>query len=133
MSTLFTKIRTGEIPGCVLAEDEHSFAIVDRFPVQPGHILIIPKREVPTLDELPEEEYCALMLFARTVAIVLTSITNAPRIGRLVEGFGVPDHAHLHLIPLTGPNQLDMSKAQEMPFEDMESFARKFKAAWKSR
>lgn len=45
MSSLFTKIRTGEIPGFVIAEDENFFAILDKFPLQPGHILVIPKKE----------------------------------------------------------------------------------------
>jgi histidine triad (HIT) family protein len=133
MATLFTKIRSGEIPGCVLTEDAHSFAIVDKYPVQPGHILVIPKREVPTLDDLPEDEYIALMIFSRTVAAVLAQITQAPRIGRLVEGFGVPDHAHLHLIPLTEPNQMDMSKSFELPEEEMAAFAEEFHSAWEAR
>jgi len=133
MATLFSKILTGEIPGCVVAQDEYSFAIVDKFPVQPGHVLVIPKREVPTIDDLPENEHLALMQFARVVAAVLSQVTKTPRIGRLVEGFGVPDHAHLHLIPITGPDQLDMSLAQEMDFADMQAFADTFQAIWQGR
>lgn len=133
MATLFTKIRNGEIPGYVLAEDRHSFTILDRYPVQPGHVLVIPKREVPTIEDLPENEYIAFMLFAQAVAIVLAQVTQATRIGRVVEGFGVPDHAHLHLIPLTCPDQLDMSQASDITDIEMQSFANKFISAWNSR
>lgn len=47
MPTLFTKIRTGEIPGEIVYEDEHVFAIKDINPVAPIHLLVIPKEEIP--------------------------------------------------------------------------------------
>jgi histidine triad (HIT) family protein len=66
--TIFSKIVAGEIPSYKIAEDEHFFAFLDINPIQPGHTLVIPKREVDYIFDLEEEEYAALHLFARRIA-----------------------------------------------------------------
>ncbi len=133
MATIFTQIKNGEISGYVIAQNEHAFAIVDKFPIRRGHILVIPKREVPDINDLETQEYVSLMLLAKELSHVLLKVTKAQRIGRLVEGFGVPDHAHLHLVPLFGPQELDMSLASEMSDEEMALFAQEFLSYWKNK
>ena len=60
-------------------------------------------------------------------------MTQAERIGILVEGFGVKDHAHLHLVPLYGPGDLDMSLASEISETDMSTFAEEFLELWEKQ
>jgi histidine triad (HIT) family protein len=125
MPSLFTRIRLGEIPGFFVAEDENFFAILDKFPVQPGHILVIPKEEYASVLDLPADLYEKLFAFARPLAQKIQKVTGAERIGFLVEGFGIKDHAHLHLIPLTGAGQMDLSNSQEASDEELKKWQQK--------
>ena len=67
MSSLFTKIARGELPSHKVWEDERHLAFLDIRPVQPGHTLVIPKREVDYLFDLEPEEYTAFWEAVRTV------------------------------------------------------------------
>lgn len=98
MSTLFTRIVQGEIPAHKVWEDEHHLAFLDINPVQPGHTLVIPKREVDYLFDLPPDEHAALWTAARNVAEGLRRATGCARVCVGVIGFEVP-HCHVHLIP----------------------------------
>jgi len=130
MSSLFTKIYHQEIPGIVVAENDLAFVIMDKFPIRAGHLLVIPKKEVAHLFDLSTEEFKEFMEFVQQISKVLLEVSQAKRIGILVEGFGVEEHAHLHLVPITGPGQLDMSLAKEVSLSQLQIFADKFTAKW---
>jgi len=103
MASLFTKILNKEIDGHVITENERFFAILDKFPTQPGHTLVIPKQEVDYVFSLDEETYHELWTFTRYVANALQEVTGAKKIGIKVEGLEIP-HAHVHLIPINAPS-----------------------------
>ncbi len=52
MPTLFTKIIAREIPARIAYEDDKYIAIYDISPQAPVHFLVIPKKEIPTLNDL---------------------------------------------------------------------------------
>lgn len=54
MSTVFSKIRDKEIPAEFLYDDDEVFAIRDIMPQANVHILIIPKKDIPTLNDITE-------------------------------------------------------------------------------
>jgi len=56
MSTIFSKIRDKEIPAEFLYEDEEIFAIKDIMPQANIHILIIPKKDIPTLNDITKSD-----------------------------------------------------------------------------
>lgn len=97
MSTIFTKIINGEIPSHKIYEDEHTYAFLDIHPSQPGHTLVVPKKEVDRLEDLPDDDYQHLMMAVKRLAKHLATKTGK-RITLKVIGFDVP-HAHIHLIP----------------------------------
>lgn len=97
-ATLFTRIIQGEIPCHKVYEDERSFAFMDIHPVQPGHVLVIPKAQVDHLWDLPEEDYRAVMDTAKKVAQRMREVLRPARVGIQVIGLDVP-HAHVHVIP----------------------------------
>lgn len=69
--TIFQKIIDGEIPGDFVYRDEHVVAIRDVNPAAPVHVLVIPRKPIPSLAELQEEDRelaGRLLLVARTVA-----------------------------------------------------------------
>ncbi len=98
MSTIFTKIIAGEIPCHRVWEDDHHLAFLDIRPVQPGHTLVIPKREVSYLFDLTPEEQSALWESVRTVEGKLRGALGCARVVVTVVGWEVP-HVHVHLIP----------------------------------
>ncbi len=56
MSTVFSKIIAKEIPADIVYEDEDVLAFKDISPQAPTHILIIPKKEIPTVDDITEAD-----------------------------------------------------------------------------
>jgi len=57
MTTIFGKIINGELPCEKVFENERILAIKDRYPAAPVHILIMPKKEIPNLQSMVEEDY----------------------------------------------------------------------------
>ncbi|MCM1111488.1 MAG: HIT family protein [Clostridium sp.] len=119
MASIFTRIINGEIPCYKIAEDEKNFAFMDINPVQPGHILVVPKNEVSYIFDLPYEDYASLTLFAKRIATALKKAVDCKRIGVAVIGLEVP-HAHIHLIPISREGDLDFSKKQQLPADRMQ-------------
>lgn len=96
--SIFTKIINGEIPCHKIYEDELTLAFLDIHPVQPGHTLVIPKKQVEFVWDLPAEDYQALMATVQKVAQHLREVMSKPYVGEQIVGTDVP-HAHVHLIP----------------------------------
>lgn len=97
-ASLFTKIVNREIPSHTVYEDDHTYAFLDIHPVQPGHTLVIPKRQVEFIWDLPAEDYLHLMETVKQVGLLLREKMAVPYVGVQVIGIDVP-HAHVHLIP----------------------------------
>jgi histidine triad (HIT) family protein len=114
MPSIFTKIINREIPGMIVAEDEHHIAILDINPLVIGHTLAIPKREVDYIFDLSDSELAALNLFAKKVAAGLKQAVPCKRIGVSVIGLEVP-HTHIHLIPLTVMDDMNFSRPKLKP------------------
>lgn len=102
--SIFTKIINGEVPCHKVYEDEHTFAFLDIHPVQPGHTLVIPKKQVEFVWELDEAAYQQLMQTVQKVALQLKLQLGVPYVGSQIIGVDVP-HAHVHLIPFSTPEQ----------------------------
>ncbi|QIX63132.1 HIT domain-containing protein [Hymenobacter sp. BT18] len=99
MASIFSRIVAGELPAYKVAEDEHHLAFLDITPLVEGHTLVIPKREVDYIFDLPAAELAALHLFAQRVAKGVGAAVPCKRVGVAVIGLEVP-HAHIHLIPM---------------------------------
>ena len=123
MATIFSKIVAGEIPSYRVAEDEHHYAFLDINPVAPGHVLVIPKREVDYIFDLENDELSALHLFAARVAKAMKAAMPCKRIGVAVMGLEVP-HTHIHLIPINAECDINFvkEKAKIAP-EEMQRIA----------
>ena len=103
MSSLFTKIINREIPADIVYEDDEIIAFNDINPQAPVHVLIVPKKEITTLNdlELDDQEIIGKMfLTAKKLAVKL----NIDKTGyRTVfncneHGGQTVFHIHLHLL-----------------------------------
>ena len=56
MATLFTKIINREIPADIVYEDDDVIAFKDIAPVAPIHVLVVPKKEIPTINDIADED-----------------------------------------------------------------------------
>ena len=99
MPSIFSRIVSGELPACKVAEDGQHLAFLDSTPLVEGHTLVIPKREIDYIFDLPPAELAALHVFAQRVAKGVRAAVPCQRIGVAVVGLEVP-HAHIHLIPI---------------------------------
>lgn len=124
MASIFSRISAGEIPSYKVAEDDRHFAFLDINPMAPGHVLVIPRREVDYLFDLSAEEYGELMEFARKVALKIKRAVPCQRVGVAVLGMEVP-HAHIHLVPLQTEADMDFrAPKREIPADEMARIAR---------
>ncbi len=122
MSSIFTKIISGEIPAYKIAEDENFLAFLDVNPNAKGHTLCIPKQEINKLFDMDEDLYLGLMQFARKVAIALEKTVSCKRVGVAVVGLEVP-HVHVHLIPLNHMDEMRFIDKVKLEKEEFESLA----------
>ena len=109
MATLFTRIINGDIPCYKIAENELFIAFLDILPVAKGHALVVPKKEIDYIFDLPNEELQALNLFAKEVARKIQAVIPCKKIGVSVIGLEVP-HAHMHLIPINHIHDMNFEK-----------------------
>lgn len=103
MATVFTKIISREIPADILYEDDDILAFKDIHPLAPVHVLIIPKREIPTINDLQDDDALLvgrMILVARNIARDLNISEKGYKLlfrtGR--DGGQEIPHIHLHLI-----------------------------------
>jgi len=103
MSTIFSKIINKEIPADIVYEDELVLAFKDINPQAPAHILIIPKKEIPTVNDISEVDEPVLgRLF--TVAAKIAKEQGIAESGyRLMvnvnaDGGQEVFHLHMHLL-----------------------------------
>ena len=107
--SIFTKIINGEVPSYKIKEDDRFFAFLDIFPLREGHVLVVPKKEVNNLFDLPEEYLSKMLVFAQPIAKAIEKSFHCNRCGISVIGLEVP-HAHMHLIPINGANDLNFTQ-----------------------
>jgi histidine triad (HIT) family protein len=117
MASIFTRIIQGEIPSYKVAENAHCYAFLDIFPLQRGHVLVVPKNEVDLIFDLEDSEYQELMSFSKKIAKAIRKAIPCERVGMTVIGLEVP-HAHIHLVPINNVNDINFAKEKLKFSED---------------
>lgn len=112
MSTIFSKIVNGEIPCYKIAEDDRFLAFLDINPLEKGHTLVIPKKEIDYIFDLEDNLYKDLFAFAKKVGTAIGKTIPCKRVGVTVIGLEVP-HAHIHLVPINGVYDIDFKKPKK--------------------
>ena len=126
MPTLFTRIVQGEIPCHKILEDEKYLAFLDIRPMNPGHTLVIPKKEIDYIFDLQDDLLSGLMIFSKKVALALQKAVDCKRVGLMVAGLEVP-HAHIHLVPINDVHDLSFARAKPGSQEELSRIAQKIR------
>ncbi len=101
---------SGDLPGHFVYRDERAVAFLSINPINPGHTLVVPVKEVSHWIDLEPELVCHLMVVAQKVGKAQMDLFSPERIGVIVAGFEVP-HTHLHLVPVSGESELSFARA----------------------
>ncbi len=128
MPSLFTKIVRGEIPCHKIMEDDQYLAFLDIRPINPGHALVITKKEIDYIFDVDDELLAGLMVFAKKVAHKIGKSVECQRVGIMVAGLEVP-HAHVHLVPITSTGDLTFARAKAASPEELSKLAEKIRQA----
>ena len=127
MSSIFSKIVSGEIPCYKIDENDKCLAFLDINPNSFGHTLCILKREEDYVFDLDDDEYISLMNFSKKIARALEKSVTCERIAMSVVGLEVP-HVHVHLIPINTMHDLDFSNNLNLEKDSFEEVCNKIKS-----
>lgn len=107
--TIFSKIIAGEIPSYKIAENDKFFAFLDIFPIERGHVLVVPKVETDKFFDVGDDYLSEILLFAKPIAKAIEKSFPCNRCGLSIIGLEVP-HAHMHLVPINGSDDLNFTR-----------------------
>lgn len=111
MDCLFCKIVDGDIPSYKVYEDELVFCFLDINPVNPGHILIIPKQHTLDVDSIDDDTLLHEYKIARKMKELVMNKLGCDGV-RLVQNNGSVQevkHYHLHVIPFYKDSKCELS------------------------
>ena len=102
---LFCKIVHGEVPAEKVYEDKDSVAFLDINPVNPGHVLVVPRHHYENIFDAPDTVLARLMVATKKITQKLRNglgvqdinigMNNGEHAGQVVF------HAHIHVMPRT--------------------------------
>ncbi|MCU1503737.1 MAG: hypothetical protein JWM12_3091 [Ilumatobacteraceae bacterium] len=138
--SVFTRIlRSGlsDEEAYIVHRSTHVFAILNAFPYNPGHLMVVPYRAVATLEDLDADE--AADLWPTVTAAVVTmkaeyrpgGVNVGLNLGRSAGG-SISDHLHVHVVPRwTGDGNFmtSIANARTLPEPLIES-AHRLRTAW---
>jgi len=104
--SLFTRIggASDDVANHVLARAKTCFAVLNTYPYNGGHLMVVPYRQTADLNDLTPSELTDLMLLVRRCVNALTRTMKPDGFNLgvnlgLVAGAGVADHLHIHIVP----------------------------------
>ena len=105
-ASLFTRIAqsSDDVANHVLVRDRTCFALLNAYPYNGGHLMIVPYKQVADLDDLTEGELADLWKLTRRCVNALKRLMKPDgfnigiNLGR-VAGAGIEEHLHIHVVP----------------------------------
>ena len=99
--SIFTKIIKGELPCHKVYEDAKTFVFMSIHPIQPGQVVVVPKKQVDYVWNLDDEDYQALMATGKKVARkIKEAFPGKSHVALQIEGLELA-HAHLKIFPFS--------------------------------
>jgi len=127
-TSVFTKIRKGEIPGEIIYRDERVFVVMTIAPHNPGHCLVIPVDEIGNFEEVPSDLYLHLMKVAQQIARIQRKVYRSPKVAMIAAGMEV-EHTHIHLFPLYSEADIAFTSAKHPDFSELQAEGDKLRTA----
>ncbi|RNE49847.1 HIT family protein [Corynebacterium alimapuense] len=131
MSSVFTKIINGEIPGRFVYRDERIVAFLTIEPLRYGHVLVVPVEETNRWTDLAPGTWMQLNEVAQNVGRAVIEAFGSSRAGYIIAGFDVA-HTHIHVFPTDAMSDYDFSHAMAADATDpalMDNAAQRIRTA----
>jgi ATP adenylyltransferase len=104
--SLFTRIAQSndDETNLVIARDRTCYAVMNRYPYNGGHLMVVPYKQSPDLNGLTDEELADLWKLARRCVAALAKLVKPDgfnigiNLGRAA-GAGITEHLHIHVVP----------------------------------
>ncbi|RLZ03539.1 diadenosine tetraphosphate hydrolase [Kocuria tytonicola] len=133
MSSVFTRIIEGELPGRFVWADEQCVGFLSIQPLAQGHVLVVPRQEVDAWVDLPVELAQHLMTVSQSIGRAVDAAFQPKRVGLMIQGFEVP-HTHLHVWPTNSIEEFDFANVGQDPEPAvMEESARRIREALRAQ
>lgn len=110
MTTVFTRIINGEIPGTFVHRDDLCVAFMSINPLADGHVLVVPVAEHDRWTDVPSDLSRHLFDVAHRIGRALSSAFPCERVGLVIAGYEI-DHCHIHVVPTTSMHDLNFANA----------------------
>ncbi len=101
----FCRIPAGDDEtGLVVARGRECYAVLNLYPYNPGHLMVVPYRRVAELEDLHADESSELMAFTQKAIRVMKSVSKPDgfnvglNLGRSAGG-SLAEHLHMHIVP----------------------------------
>lgn len=114
MTTVFSRIIAGELPGRFVWKDEACVAFLSIAPLRPGHTLVVPRVEIDHWLDLDAALLAHLAETAQAIGRAQMAGFRPARVGVVLAGLEVP-HCHIHVVPIQGVHDLDFGSQQQSP------------------
>ena len=119
--TIFTDIIEGKRPVFIIFEDEKHVAILDKYPIDTGHSLVIPKKSYEKITDMPKDEVAELFSLVPQIANAILKATGAVAFS-IAQNNGkeakqIVPHVHIHIIPRYADKATMWTKRQ-IPTDD---------------
>jgi diadenosine tetraphosphate (Ap4A) HIT family hydrolase len=129
MTTVFTRIIDGELPGRFVWRDDEVVAFLSINPLSQGHVLVVPVAEVDHWLDLDPALWLRLSEVSRHVGQAIQQAFDPPRVGQMIAGFEVP-HVHIHVFPAADLDAMSFEHADPSPVpEDLDDAAERIRNA----
>lgn len=103
MGSIFTDIIEGREPGHIIFEDEKHIAILDKYPIDSGHSLLITRYPYEKITDMPKDEVAELFSLVPKIAVSILKATGAVAFSVAQnngkEAKQIIPHVHVHIIP----------------------------------
>jgi ATP adenylyltransferase len=104
--SLFTRIAQSadDVDNLVVVRERTCYALLNRYPYNGGHLMVVPYKQTPDLTGLTEQELADLMVLTRRCQQALTKIMRPDgfnigiNLGKCA-GAGIVEHLHIHIVP----------------------------------
>ena len=132
MASIFTQIIDKTLPGFFVYEDQNHVAILDKYPIDHGHTLVIPKKPYELLTEMPQNEVAELFSLVPVIAVAVKKATGADAFS-IAQNNGkaakqIIPHVHVHIIPRYSNKGTVWTKRNIPDDSELENLSKKIKA-----
>ena len=129
MTTIFSKIINGELPGRFVYSDDEVVAFLTIEPMTQGHTLVVPRAELDQWQNIEPAAFSRIMSVAQLVGKAVCRAFDADRAGVIIAGLEVP-HLHVHVFPTRSLSDFGFANVDRNPSaESLDDAQTKIKAA----